>query len=145
MGVTETDEELMEKYQRGDAAAFERLLARHEKPVWRFLRRFVGDGALAEDLLQAVFLRVVRSAQEWKRQAKVSTWLYAIARNLCVDQARRALHRDAASLDAPVRPGEGEASPTLHDALPAGEKSRPDEAVMDRELGGRIDRAVAML
>jgi RNA polymerase sigma-70 factor (ECF subfamily) len=47
---------------------------------------------------------VVGAAGDWKRQAKVSTWLYTIARNLCTDHARRAVHRRASSLDAPAGP-----------------------------------------
>src|SRR6187549_2242910 len=90
----ESDEALMSAYRAGDVRAFERLLARHEKPIWNFLRRSVRDAAVAEDLLQEVFLRVVKSADEWKGTAKVSTWLYTIARNLCIDHARRAIHRD---------------------------------------------------
>ena len=85
----------MAAYQRGDAAAFEALMARHERPLWTFVRRFVGDPDTAEDLLQEVFLRVVGAAAEWKQEAKVATWLYTIARNLCTDHARRAVHRRA--------------------------------------------------
>src|SRR4029078_1434764 len=100
-GVGESDEALMSAYRAGDVRAVELLVARHEKPIWSFLRRSVRDAATAEDLLQEVFLRVVKSADEWKGTAKVSTWLYAIARNLCVDHARRQVHRKAASLDSP--------------------------------------------
>ena len=96
----EADEVLLQAYRAGDVRAFERLVARHEKPVWNFIRRFVADAATAEDLLQEVFLRVVKSADEWRGAAKFSTWLYTIARNLTVDHARRAVHRNAASLDA---------------------------------------------
>ena len=95
----------MQAYRAGDARAFERLVARHEKPVWNFLRRFVADATTAEDLLQEVFLRVVKSADEWRGAAKFSTWLYTIARNLSVDHARRAVHRNAASLDGPEHAG----------------------------------------
>jgi RNA polymerase sigma-70 factor (ECF subfamily) len=90
-----TDEALMAAYQRGDLAAFAELVARHEKRLWNFLRRFVRDEATAEDLLQEVFLRVVKSAADWQPSAKVSTWLFTIARNLCTDQARRAEFRRA--------------------------------------------------
>ena len=96
------DEALMEAYQRGDTRAFEVLLARHQRPVFNFFVRQVGNRALAEDLLQDVFLRVIKGARNYKREAKFTTWLYTIARNLCVDNARRAKHRKAASLDQPV-------------------------------------------
>ena len=147
----ESDEALLMAYRAGDARAFERLVARHEKPVWNFLRRFVTNAATAEDLLQEVFLRVVKSAHEqeseWRGAAKFSTWLYTIARNLCVDHARRAVHRDAASLDGPGHgraQAETETEATLHDRI-ASPAPAPDAAVADRQAKARIDAAIAAL
>jgi RNA polymerase sigma-70 factor (ECF subfamily) len=138
----EADEVLLQAYRAGDVRAFERLVARHEKPVWNFIRRFVHDAATAEDLLQEVFLRVVKSADEWRGAAKFSTWLYTIARNLTIDHARRAVHRNAASLDA-ERDG-GESTTTLHDRIASTDR-RADEVATDRETKRRIDDAVAAL
>jgi RNA polymerase sigma-70 factor (ECF subfamily) len=138
-----TDEQLMHAYRGGDLRAFEQLVARHERPVWSFLRRSVGDPTLAQDLLQEVFLRIVKSKDEWKGLAKFSTWVYAIARNLCVDQARRAVHRDATSLDAPTR-RDDERTDTLHDHVPA--RTRDAEGLTsDGQLRARIDMAIAAL
>ena len=142
MSNDEADEVLMQAYRAGDVRAFERLVARHEKPVWNFLRRFVSDAATAEDLLQEVFLRVVKSADEWRGTAKFSTWLYTIARNLSVDHARRAVHRNAASLDA--ERGVGESTTTLHDRIASPDR-RADQITSDRETKRRIDEAVAAL
>lgn len=137
------DEQLMRAYRAGDVRAFELLLARHERPVWNFIRRSVGDPTLAEDLLQEVFLRVVKARDEWKGESKFSTWVYAIARNLCIDHARRAVHRDAASLDGPMRRGD-DSSDTLHDHLPS--QARDAEGLTsDSQLRARIDAAVAAL
>jgi RNA polymerase sigma-70 factor, ECF subfamily len=143
--VAATDESLMAAYQRGEVAAFEQLVARHQRPLWSFLRRYVGDAATAEDLLQEAFLRVVRGAQDWKGEAKFSTWLYTIARNLCTDQARRAVHRRAVSLDGPG-PGAGDDSA----GTPLGERvaskdQGADRSMSDRQLATQIDRAVAAL
>jgi RNA polymerase sigma-70 factor (ECF subfamily) len=138
----EADEVLLHAYRAGDVRAFERLVARHEKPVWNFIRRFVRDAPTAEDLLQEVFLRVVKSADEWRGAAKFSTWLYTIARNLTIDHARRAVHRNAASLDA-ERDG-GESTTTLHDRIASTDR-RADEVATDRETKRRIDEAVAAL
>jgi RNA polymerase sigma-70 factor (ECF subfamily) len=141
------DEQLLAAYRAGDVAAFEALLARYEKPIWTYLRRFVRHDEAAEDLLQEVFLRVVRDAQDaaapgWKGAAKFSTWLYTIARNLCVDRARREAFRAAASLD--VAGGEDSAPVSLHDRLAA--PDRPADAVLaGRQAAARIDRAIATL
>ena len=139
----QTDEQLMHAYREGNPHAFELLLARHERKVWHFLRRSVGDPTLAEDLLQEGFLRVIKARAEWKGEAKFTTWVYAIARNLCVDHARRAVHRDARSLDAPTRPDE-EASETLHDRLP--DDARDAEGLAsDGQVRERVEAAVAAL
>src|SRR5579864_8489656 len=99
---TLADEALMLRYREGEVRAFEVLLTRHRKPVFNFILRFVHDAAQAEDLLQETFLRVIKGAETYERQAKFTTWLYTIARNLCVDASRRGKHRKAASLDAPL-------------------------------------------
>ena len=141
MSKDEADEVLLLAYRAGDVRAFERLVARHEKPVWNFIRRFVGDPTTAEDLLQEVFLRVVKSADEWRGSAKFSTWLYTIARNLTVDHARRAVHRDATSLDGPER---SDADTSLHDRI-ASVAPGADSVVADRQTKVRIDDAIATL
>jgi RNA polymerase sigma-70 factor, ECF subfamily len=138
-----TDEALMAAYQRGDASAFAALVTRHERPLWSFVRRFVRDQAAAEDLLQEVFLRVVRGAAEWQPTAKVSTWLYTIARNLCTDHARRMTLRKAASLDAPGAGREPDGAP-LVDGI-AGRDRGGEHAILDREAAARIERAVDSL
>jgi RNA polymerase sigma-70 factor (ECF subfamily) len=139
----QTDEQLMQAYREGNPRAFELLLARHERKVWNFLRRSVGDATLAEDLLQEVFLRVIRAQAEWKGEAKFTTWVYAIARNLCIDHARRAVHRDARSLDAPTRKDD-EASETLHDRI--ADDGRDAEGLSsDAQVRARVEAAVASL
>ncbi len=142
----ETDEQLMHAYREGNPAAFELLLARHERKVWNFLRRSVGDPTLAEDLLQEVFLRVIKAHADnfdWRGEARFRTWVYAIARNLCIDHSRRAVHRDARSLDAPTRPDD-ESSSTLHDHL-ASQDRDAEGLTSDAEVRTRVDAAVAAL
>jgi RNA polymerase sigma-70 factor (ECF subfamily) len=137
-----SNETLMAAYQQGDVAAFAELVARHEKPLWNFLRRFVRDATTAEDLLQETFMRVVKGAAEWKASSKFSTWLYTIGRNLCVDHARRATHRKAVSLDG--QGGADDDAPRLHEQL-SGADPGGERRALDRELGVRLERAVAAL
>jgi RNA polymerase sigma-70 factor (ECF subfamily) len=96
----ESDEKLMLRFQAGDARAFEALVRRHRSPVFSFLFRLTGDRGRAEDLCQEAFLKVVRSASEWQPRARFQTWLYAIARNQAIDEARRQTFRRAEPLDA---------------------------------------------
>jgi RNA polymerase sigma factor (sigma-70 family) len=94
----ETDENLMVRYGRGEAAAFEFLYRRHESRVFRYLRRNVKSEATANDLMQEVWFAVVRGAENYKPTAKFTTWLFTIAHNRTVDMIR-ANHR-LQSLDA---------------------------------------------
>jgi RNA polymerase sigma-70 factor (ECF subfamily) len=139
-----TDEALMAAYQKGDVAAFAELVTRHEKRLWNFVRRFVADSATAEDLLQEVFLRIVKSAAEWQASAKFSTWLYTIARNLCTDNARRGALRKADSLDQTPGPSRDESGPHRIDKI-AGSDPNAEKTAMNREIADRVDRAVAEL
>src|SRR5260221_11070295 len=100
----DSDEALMLRYRDGDVRAFEVLVTRHRKPIYNFILRFVREPAQAEDVLQETFLRLIKSAEGYERQAKFTTWLYTIARNLCVDAARRGKHRKTAPLDRPTGP-----------------------------------------
>ena len=99
MAQERTDEELLAAYQQGDTGAFELLLRRHRAPLFTFLLRMLGDRTKAEDLAQETFLRIVKGAQAWEQRARFQTWLYTIARNLCVDASRRDRFRRADSLD----------------------------------------------
>ena len=101
------DEDLMDRFARGDVAAFELLVERHERPVYRFVLRSVRDDERAEELTQDVFLRVVNNAARYKPSAKFTTWLYTIARNACIDEARRRGRRPTVSLNAPVGDEDG--------------------------------------
>jgi len=100
-----TDEMLMVRYQRGDRQAFAELVRRHQRPVYNFVLRQLRHPSHAEDVTQECFLRLVQNAAEFKHEARFATWLYTIARNLCIDHLRKAIHRRHPSLDEPARPG----------------------------------------
>jgi RNA polymerase sigma-70 factor (ECF subfamily) len=139
----EADEALMVRYQQGEVRAFEILLQRHRKPIYNFIFRFVGSRELAEDLMQDTFLRVIKGAANYKRKAKFTTWLYTIARNLCVDQSRRKKHRNHKSLDAPFKSGDGN-SGTLLDVVPGSEMAS-DRKTVSRELHQKMHHAIRKL
>ena len=139
-----TDEELLASYQQGEVGAFERLLRRHRGPLFTFLVRMLGDREKAEDLAQEAFLRIVKGAADWEQRAKFRTWLYTIARNLCVDQSRRDKFRRADSLDART-PGDGaEEGPALVEQI-AGGGPAPDRGAESTRLRPLLARALAAL
>jgi RNA polymerase sigma-70 factor (ECF subfamily) len=138
----EADETLMVRYQEGDVRAFEILLTRHRRAIYNFIFRYVGSREVAEDLMQEAFLRVIKGAEDYQRQAKFTTWLYTIARNLCVDHSRRMKHRKAQSLDAPLgKDGDGG---TLLDVV-AGHEMAADRKVVSTELAGKMKQAIESL
>ena len=97
-----TDEMLMVRYQRGERKAFAELVRRHNRPIYNFVLRQLRVPSIAEDVTQDVFMRLVQNAAEFKHEARFLTWLYTIARNLCIDQLRKLAHRRHASLDQPA-------------------------------------------
>lgn len=83
------DSELMIRYAQGDDRAFTLLFERHKRPLYTYILRSCGRPDIADELLQDVFLRVINSASNYKPSAKFTTWLYRIARNACIDAARK--------------------------------------------------------
>jgi len=87
-----TDDALMTAYARGDAAAFERLYARHQAGLYRFVRRLLGTalGAQVDEVFQDTWLRVVRARASWAPQgASFRTWLFTLAHHRVIDLLRK--------------------------------------------------------
>lgn len=139
-----SDESLMDAFRNGDAEAFEFLVVRHSRGLFNFLLRSVHNVPRAEELLQEVLVRVLRSKHRYRRSAKFSTWVYTIARNLCVDESRRARFRDHESLEAPRRTGnDGHRSCLL--ATLAADEIPTDEGADAPRIRARLADAVHQL
>ena len=95
------DAALMLRVKQGDTAAFAELVEKYKQPVINLAHRTVHDATEAEDLAQAVFVQVYKSADRYRISARFSTWLFTIARNLCLNEIRRRSRHPAESLDAP--------------------------------------------
>ena len=89
MENSDRDIALMERIKNGDEAAFEELVTRHSKTVYKLAYRFLYDSQDAEDITQEVFLRVYRAAESYTPKAKFSTWLYTITKNICFNELRK--------------------------------------------------------
>ena len=134
----DADEALMLRYAKGDMAAFDRLYARHELAVWRFVFRSVKVQAVADDLLQDVWFAVARNAARYEVKAKFRTWLFTLAHNRLVDHLRTAKHHT--SLDA----SEDDARP-LADTLVADSGFGPVRQLQSREQAAALIAAVEQL
>jgi RNA polymerase sigma factor (sigma-70 family) len=137
----ETDENLMMRFGRGEAAAFEFLYRRHELRVFRYLHRNVQNEASANDLMQEVWFAVVRGAANYQPTAKFTTWLFTIAHNRMVDLIR--VNRRLQSLDAgDAADAEG---PTLLDRLAVDVKLEPFAQAQSQDEAAAILNAVGQL
>ena len=136
----ETDENLMLRFGRGDAAAFEALYQRHESRIYRYLYRNVHDETAANDLMQEVWFAVAHNAARYQPTAKFTTWLFTLAHHRMVDLFRG--NRRERSLDADGDDGEGA---TLHERLAAERDQEPDVLAQAQDDAAALLHAVAQL
>jgi RNA polymerase sigma factor (sigma-70 family) len=134
------DEVLMRAYGRGDASAFESLYARHKGGTYRyFLRHLAGDVAVAEELHQDLWLRVIGARERYEAQAKFATWLYTLARHRLVDHWRVRHGVTLASLE-----DDGVAAQAESHAVSGHERDDvPLHATIDAETAHRLVAALA--
>jgi RNA polymerase sigma-70 factor (ECF subfamily) len=96
---TADDSSIVEKILRGQTDQFGVLLERYQRPIFNFIYRFYGNYDLAEDLTQETFLRCYQFLKSYDRKRKFSTWLYTVAKNLCIDHLKRHKSGREISLD----------------------------------------------
>src|SRR5213596_3222695 len=135
------DAALMLRVKRGDRRAFEELVDKYKRPVTNAIYRTLGDATEAEDLAQNVFVQVYKSARRYERTAKFSTWLFTIARNLCLNEIRRRSRHPAESLEETHAEHEDQPSRQYEDK----KVFLPTENVLHGELARKIEEALAEL
>jgi RNA polymerase sigma-70 factor (ECF subfamily) len=131
----------MLRVKRGDTQAFAGLVEKYKQPVVNFICRTLRDETEAEDLAQNVFLQVYKSAHRYRVSAKFSTWLFTIARNLCLNEIRRRSRHPAESLDVPHPEHDDQPLHQFEDPKAA----LPPEALLRGELEQKIKQALAVL
>jgi len=94
-----TDEQLMQRFASGDHDAFDTLVERYKRPLFTVIYRMTGNRADAEDIFQETLMRIVRHKKAFDPDKTFSSWVYAIATNLCRDRARKLKNRSAGELD----------------------------------------------
>lgn len=96
----DADAALMLRVQQGDLEAFETLVEKYRQPVFNFIRRTLLDPDETEDVAQQVFVQVWKAAPRYRVASRFSTWLFTIARNLCLNELRRRSRHPAEYLEA---------------------------------------------
>lgn len=132
-----SDAELVQRMADGDVGALDVLYSRYARPVYSFALRIVGDGPLAEEVLQEAFLRAWQQAGRFEfARGSFASWLLSIAHNLAIDEVRRRQRRpqraDAVEIDDVLR-------------LEVDESANVEEAAEATELRARIGAVMARL
>ena len=141
MNFLDPDAQLMLKFKEGDKKSLEELMEKYQKLVINTAYRLIGDRTEAEDITQEVFLRVYNRGRSYKPQARFSTWLLKITKNLCLNRLRGKRRHPVVSLDSLVETEEGK---VLRD-IPAPAQARPDVLLERKELQKLIKESIDSL
>jgi RNA polymerase sigma-70 factor (ECF subfamily) len=139
--VADPDAALMLRVKQGDRDAFEVLVEKYKQPVMNLVYRTLPDATEAEDLAQHVFLQVFKSAHRYEVAAKFTTWLFTIARNLCLNEIRRRSRHPAESLDETFADNEDQPIRQAEDLR----TFSPPDSLLHGELEEKIEAALAEL
>jgi RNA polymerase sigma-70 factor (ECF subfamily) len=133
--MTEPNEaELLTAAQKGDRRAFSRLVRVHQRRVYACAVSMLGDGGDADDAVQETFLRAWRAIERFDGRSQLSTWLYRVCVNVCLNHLRRRKRHDASDISDPRIP-EPSADPTQG-------TTDPRHALEANQLSGRITAAL---
>src|SRR5437588_11801434 len=127
-----SDQELMRLVQAGDFSPASEIYDRYSSRIYNFAYRFLRNSEAAEDATQEVFVKMMRHANQFQGDAKLSTWLFSITANWCRDYLRKADNKAKESDDVLV-------------TLPASTEHSPDRTLEQRENEALIKRALQAL
>lgn len=140
MSERDIDQALVERVQRGDKRAFELLVSKYQRKIFRLLSRLIRDSAEVEDVAQEAFIKAYRALPNFRGDSAFYTWLYRIAintaKNWLVAQGRRA----PTSTEAEIEDAENYES-----AVGLREVATPEAMLASREVGDAVNRAIERL
>lgn len=130
------DTRLMVKFKEGDRSAFEILFEKYHRPILNFCYRFLKDQFDAEEVAQETFIQMYRAAPDYQPLTKFSTWLYTIAKNICLNRLRKG--RIDTLSDIEVMDNEG----LLQQDKLGSSDPTPHQELEQKELAGIVKKAV---
>ena len=139
--AADPDVALMLRLQAGDESAFQDLFRKYAPRVLQLARRFVGSQAQAEELTQDVFVQIFRFRHRYQPQSRLSTWVFTIATNLCLNELRRPERQLRVDIWDRREDEERREGPQLRDP----DAITAEEGASSRELARRLESAVGEL
>ena len=140
--VAGSDEELLLAYRdRGDRPAFEALVYRYERELYGYLRNYLGDATMAEDVFQQTFLQVYLKCDQFEPQRRFRPWLYAVATNQAIDYQRHNGRHRTTSLDRQLSHGDEAETGSLGELFNSSQRG-PEEESQSLEQADEVRRAV---
>jgi RNA polymerase sigma-70 factor, ECF subfamily len=134
------DQQLVERVQRGDKGAFDLLVSKYQRKIFRLLSRLIRDAAEVEDVAQEAFIKAYRALPNFRGDSAFYTWLYRIAintaKNHLVSQGRRA----PTSTEANIEDAE-----TFDDGEHLRDLNTPDSMLLSKQVGEAVNRAIDQL
>lgn len=135
--LNDRDVGLMLRVKEGDNKAFELLVELHQSAVIGTVAKMLGGAYEAEDIAQQVFIRIWKSAKRYQPQAKFTTWMFTITRNLVFNETRRRKRKPTVSID--------EREEESHQQVEDVHSTTPDQDVLHSELERAVDDAIQAL
>ncbi|HQR54859.1 MAG TPA: RNA polymerase sigma factor RpoE [Burkholderiaceae bacterium] len=140
MSDRDIDQQLVERVQRGDKAAFDLLVSKYQRKIFRLLSRLIRDAAEVEDVAQEAFIKAYRALPNFRGESAFYTWLYRIAintaKNHLVSQGRRA----PTSTETEIEDAE-----TFDDGEHLRDLNTPEAMLLSRQVADAVNRAVERL
>jgi RNA polymerase sigma-70 factor (ECF subfamily) len=136
-----SDADLLVRYREGDETAFREIVERYKNPLYSFLRRFLNQDDIVEDVFQETFLQLYSSQDKFDADRPLRPWLFTIAANKAKDSLRRQQRKSAVKFGAMADSGDVSIDEVVN--ILAEYSKTPDEVVSDDERAARVRQVIA--
>ncbi|MEN8905857.1 MAG: sigma-70 family RNA polymerase sigma factor [Clostridiales bacterium] len=138
--MVENEKLYLKRAKKGDIEAFEILVQSHQKRIYNIALRLLGNREDAMDLAQEALIKMYKSISKFKEESSLSTWIYRITTNVCLDHLRKYKNKKEISIDEKLELDEGEVNIQIED-----NSSRPDKILERNETKRIINQAIVSL